>query len=665
MNLFKNTTVYGKIFSIFTLIFPFFITTKIAYGSVNAKYFALLLLTSIALLFFAFREDKQIRIPKISKYLSISIVLFISSLFVSAILGVDFSRSFWSDIQRETGLLTVLVLLILSFVNSQILTKNDWFSFLKSLIVSSSIFSFLYIFGQNGLWIINKRVGFLNFATDGMTFGNSTFAGAYLALTFFITIAFFLNSKIKKEKLIYGSLLFIQAISPIFINYNTLLGKNEFTGISSIVGSAQASAVVAYAGLVYLFIREVIKRFVKKDNIKSITLKSFSTVSLLSVCILLSLLFTSNSFVQKKYIEISTAARIIIWDFSFDAVLEKPVLGWGGDNFEVPFTKYFDNRLYYKENIGEVWFDRAHNIIVDTLVANGFLGLLLYLSVIFFAIYTLNKNKKEGNIDDRLAHVLGLVFVGHIIQLQTSFDMVSSLFLWWSLLAFIFSVGSFTEEDNKEYVLKDNKNYHKIIAIPLFVSILVLFFTDMSWQRSLVKVFNSKNYEERSINIENAFKRPGSFEIRRFLYAGFVSGIHNIMYKTGLSEDQQVIAKKELNLYIEEYEKHVEERPDDYRGRVALAYLYQFSTILGEDRLEDSENILLNGTFELSPNNPLAYSVLALTKLYGGDIPSAKEYSTMALELNPNIEVSQRIYSHILKQEETFPEVSFLKLENI
>src|SRR3989344_2405547 len=79
----------------------------------------------------------------------------------------------------------------------------------------------------------------------------------------------------------------------------------------------------------------------------------------------------------------TTKARIMNWGTAWQGVKERPVLGWGQDNFAVVFNKYYNPQMYGQEQ----WFDRVHNVVFDWLVAGGVLGLLAYLSLFVFALW--------------------------------------------------------------------------------------------------------------------------------------------------------------------------------------------------------------------------------------------------------------------------------------
>lgn len=69
--------------------------------------------------------------------------------------------------------------------------------------------------------------------------------------------------------------------------------------------------------------------------------------------------------------------RVAVWRAGWQGFLERPVLGWGPDNFVVVFGRYISGRL----GIGLEVHDHAHSKMVEELVTKGLLGLLAFFAV--------------------------------------------------------------------------------------------------------------------------------------------------------------------------------------------------------------------------------------------------------------------------------------------
>ena len=122
-------------------------------------------------------------------------------------------------------------------------------------------------------------------------------------------------------------------------------------------------------------------------------------------------------------------ARFINWSIAWQGVKERPLLGWGQENYAIVFDKYYDPRMYAQEQ----WFDRVHNIIFDWLVAGGFLGLLSYLSIFGAALWAIWKGR--FSLLER-ALFTGLL-AGYFFHNLFVFDNITSYILFGTVLAFI------------------------------------------------------------------------------------------------------------------------------------------------------------------------------------------------------------------------------------
>ena len=69
--------------------------------------------------------------------------------------------------------------------------------------------------------------------------------------------------------------------------------------------------------------------------------------------------------------------RAYIWPMAIKGGLERPILGWGQENFNYIFNANYAPQMYGQEQ----WFDRAHSVFIDWFVASGFVGLLAYLAL--------------------------------------------------------------------------------------------------------------------------------------------------------------------------------------------------------------------------------------------------------------------------------------------
>ena len=81
--------------------------------------------------------------------------------------------------------------------------------------------------------------------------------------------------------------------------------------------------------------------------------------------------------------------RFWTWGSAIEGWKERPLFGWGPENFSAVFDKHFDPRHFVPGKNSETWFDRAHSVIFDYLSETGIVGLATFLGmfvVFYFAL---------------------------------------------------------------------------------------------------------------------------------------------------------------------------------------------------------------------------------------------------------------------------------------
>ena len=104
------------------------------------------------------------------------------------------------------------------------------------------------------------------------------------------------------------------------------------------------------------------------------------------------------------------------------------VLGWGQENFNYIFNANYSPAMYGQEQ----WFDRAHSVFLDWLVASGFIGLITYLSLYVLFLYVLWKSKLSLASKSVLTGLLAGYFINNIFV----FDNLASYVPFFALLGF-------------------------------------------------------------------------------------------------------------------------------------------------------------------------------------------------------------------------------------
>lgn len=140
----------------------------------------------------------------------------------------------------------------------------------------------------------------------------------------------------------------------------------------------------------------------------------------------------------------TTVTRFWVWGEAWQGFLERPVLGWGPENFTTVFDKFFNPKFYVPGQNTETWFDRAHSVYFDYLAETGLLGLLSYL--LMFGIFAWEFFKRHRHEDKSSTAVATRGFilalpVAYLVQGIAIFDvlpMYLNLFLFMAFATYFF-----------------------------------------------------------------------------------------------------------------------------------------------------------------------------------------------------------------------------------
>jgi O-antigen ligase len=431
-----------------SLYFPF-ITGK--------GFIARAIIIIIALLYTSLVVRDRSYLPKKSPIVW-SATAFIVVLFLATVNSVDPWRSFWSNQERMEGFATLLEMFVLfiaaagvfgNFFAQKSKEKNIigawpsdfgvWKWFLHTMLVLSVIMG-IYAFSQ------------MKSADDRIfgTLGNSSYLGGYAMVHCFLALYMAIDS-IKRMMFSFKQI-------PVKARENTIFADVIVAvlcvavGVFNLAVLYQTGTRGSFVGLLIgLLITAVIWAIFERK------LPIFRWIGIVSIIIVVAVvsvlgLTKNTTFVKSNYL-VNRFAQLITWDFgkvladqghsrkmiwgmAYEGVKEKPVLGWGQDNYSYVFAKYYDPAMYGQEQ----WFDRTHNVFFDWLIAAGLLGLLAYLVLFLSAIYTLwRKTDDNWSVTERA--VLTGMLIAYFVHNFFVFDNLASYIFFFIILAFINTRG--------------------------------------------------------------------------------------------------------------------------------------------------------------------------------------------------------------------------------
>ncbi|MEF8847359.1 MAG: O-antigen ligase family protein [Candidatus Paceibacterota bacterium] len=566
--------------------------------------------------------------PKLNSILATA-TLFLAVLGISAAFGTDPSRSFWSKFERMSGILFHLHLLGYLFaVSSTFKFKKDWNRFFAASLLVGMVVSVIYFLARFGV-----DMGVMA-AKKGSSLGNSSFLGTYLMFDVYLAILLFLRSK--KQ----------------FLRGLAVMGF-VISGIALLMSSAMAAKLSFLGGLFLIGMFYLIfKRPEKK-------IKIAASIALLIIAVaFLTAVFHQQSPVHKELVERLGAPRFAVWRMAWDGFLEKPLLGWGSNNFIMVYSKFYDP--YKPVAGGAPWFDRAHNIVMNYLATTGILGLLSYLSLYAAAFYILIKRYWKRN-KFWVPATITAYLIAYFIHLLTVFDMPVSYMMFFLLLAF---VGSYKARPAKKIKYKPQKYGVGAVIALLFVASFWSFVVrptkagtgtiraiqTVPQQKTIqqaqknnpnqVGQFLKQNSERRLELYKNTLNASpmGKYQIRNF----FAQHSRNFV-RDNIKILSEETAKKEMDFTISKLEQSHKESPNDLKTLMNLIQGYAVYSSYDQKKMDKAIQYAKEAT-KTAPHHQYGYWVLAQIYTRQRNFDKALSYAEQALNLERSVPRSQILY---------------------
>jgi O-antigen ligase len=567
------------------------------------------ILTAAYILLIIYYPDYR---PKLN-ILTIAVFSYLAVILLTTLTGVNPERSFWSNHERMTGLLMWFHLTAFFVVISSVFkSQRDWRDIFAVSISAAAIV------GTISLLALTRIIDFAG-AWGGSTIGNTSFMGVYLLFNAFIAIYLFLKSQFILKY--YSVVIFL------------------LIGLALFVSDAIASILGFLIGLALIFLLYPVcmseKKYIKATGIAVIA------ISVVAAIALGVLLFVPGSIVRQEFIRLDTEARLTAWAVSWRGFTERPWLGWGRENLQIPFMRHFDSRLYLPEHGAETWFDRAHNIVLDTLISSGIFGLLAYMAIFIAAFILLWKHFLREKVDFWLAAIFTSALIAYFIQNLTVFDMINSYLMFMLLLGFI---SSLPLADKTSHARKKACSF----ALPRVASVLIAFllifyfFIITPWGAgsAVSRALRPASFDEMLYFYGRAIGDSplGRADVRLFLTEQFQTFS---MSEEGLQADRNVLDR--VFRYLEgEMSQNIRENPMDYKSHIAFAQFYNTWAQFDRSKAYRAKS-MLDEAIRISPTNQLNYWVLTDTHFLLNEHDEALKAAEKAIALEPRLLRSHEI----------------------
>lgn len=555
--------------------------------------------------------------PKFS-WLTAAILMFAGVLIISTITSVQPVISFWGDVVRWNGLFAYLHYIAFFLVLSwALIYKQQWLRLLQVAIFVSLAVSLYSLAQYWGLSWVREATG--TRLVGSMS--NALVLAEYCLLLFFPTVVygFCTSSRLLRWLLFFTALL----------------------QVSVILLTGSRGALVALALGIIIFIPAYIwlchRRFFKQALVIVSGLIIIGGLSLWG----LQQLPLSKNFILQRITTINVSSdsfqhRLHAWKIGLQAWQEKPITGFGLDNFAVAFQQYYQPLVEKTSGINaETWFNRAHNSFIDYLVMAGLFGLLMYILVLVVAlrlavVVMVNANAQKWQRS--LAVALLATISAYIVFSFFAFDVVSSFIILFFLLALL---NSFYPHKHKEDRLLTKPRWllylvAGVILVGLLPFQLQSILANRTAGRAVVALLRSDfDNGMQLLDKSLAYNTP----IKPAITARMLEVGGKLMSQLSNSSDYKILLR-----LASLYEKYISQSINGQHFLILGNYYGQLLSV--DPELLNKTNEAYQKAVELAPRRPLIYLAWGINLTKSGYYELALDKYQQAVEACPDMSLA-------------------------
>jgi len=545
---------------------------------------------------------------------------------LATIFSMNPSFSFWGNPYRSGGFLNFASYILFAMLAFLVIRKADWPKIFNFSLIIGILVSFIAIFQKFRFF---EKI-FVEAGKPWSTIGGSTFLAAYLLLLSFLTLSFIIKS--------------IKNLDRKWFFYLPVFSLFLFVILITTSRAAYFALIVATLYFVFAYPKKISK-------IKIVVL-------ILLALVLLTVFYANTelplpSFVKENIVikdirprlSVNSAIndpRFSVWKISSQALIEKPLLGYGPENFSIAFDKHYNPSLgsmMMTESI-PMYYDRAHSFFFEIGVTAGIPALIIYISLFGFLFYELQKVKKKRPEDALICHTLQATFITYLVANFFGFDVFSTYIISFLLIAFSLSLITKDVPEKIIGIRLKNKIKYPIIFI-LFVGLMsFIWFCNIKPFQINTEINKATHSLHRS-QMETALRTiddilPSNTFLNEYLRATYLEIINRYIFKepskTILLAPQGIKIAKEV----------LEIRPNYTRYWILLGNYYNVLLENYQHAYPEYIEEWTKGAHEafekankLSPKRQEIFIYWARTYIVIGDYETAKEKIQKCIDLNP------------------------------
>lgn len=596
--------------------YPFLIPKTVLFQSAVEIIFFLWLVLAV--------RDRRYR-PRMTPLLW-SLAAYCAILTVTALTGIDPWRSFFSTDERMFGVVALYHLAAMALVASALWHELPWKKLWYASLGTSAVAAFFGI-----LQVFFK--GFLFSGVDtarvGSTFGNPAFLAGYLLFNIFLAGYYlFALASIAfagRRRALEGALLWAVMIldaAGVFFTQT----RGDILGLA-------AGILALFAFFTARPPREAPWRFLRNRAFYA-TLLGVVFVAGAGIWFTQSNPFWAQIPGLNRLNSNDIGPRLMVFKSAWQGFLERPILGWGAENFGVAFNKYYDPHLL-EFGYDQTNFDKPHNVPLEELVSGGVGLFLAYAAIIFFLV------RAAVRAEDRLLGAIVISAVAaYVVRDLVVFDTIGPTLILYLLIGFIDGLSSRTAMSDAASVAAapagPRGSPRPLIAAALIAAAILIYSLNLTTFFAASRVLVA--HEEIIVNdtAGAAADFRGAMDIHS-PYSWRIALDYGNTLAQAYFYDRASVAPDDLRDALARMQQAVAKHPNDAYNHYLLANAYNLSAELDPRAylpLAESEGLR---ALALGPERQQTLFFLAKTKNLEGDNAAAITFAKQAVDLDPNV----------------------------
>ncbi|MBI2013501.1 MAG: O-antigen ligase family protein [Candidatus Colwellbacteria bacterium] len=622
-----------NIFVVAVFLFPLLYFKAFFFPAVYSHAVFIYFIAELLFLLYLWHDFGRGKITFKKSYITIALAIYIAVLFLTALTGVDFGKSFWSSYNRMTGIITWLHYFALFFVVSAVSKREDWKYVFRAIMLSGAVLALVSWVGEDGF-----NTGLFPYLKDGSFLGNNSYSGAYFLLAFFLSLIGVVFETKKIWKWVYTAGLAVIFFNPDMFNFDVWSGKTF-----NLIGEARASSAVVWIGLAVLGAIFAVYRFAKNKKLVA-GIAAFLFIAILGVYVYgFTSILSGKGVLYDKFLEIDGPVRLTVWDSTIQGIKERPILGYGSGNFDYISDRRLDPKLLALDE--DLFFDHPHNLTLDVFISAGVLGALgMFLIFAAAAHKSIKLYLKENKF---YFLVIPLVLVLHFLQLQTFLEGPGSLLLVFIMLAFLASREP--DLELKVSILR-LRNLLKTGAVVAFIVASYLWVFVPTEQNLLyIKLTSGATVEERQQLLPKLKEiKVDPLYIINLLSDGFMRGAMH--YRDRFDEPAiKGVLQGEFKMFLDTYESFESRYKDNFKFNFQYGKVINAANAVGVNKLEKGEEIIRRA-ITISDLYPHPYALLAFNLYFQERYDEALEVAETAITKDPSDSRAQTLRDLIISR---------------